>query len=357
MAKIKLGKVNERAIFLSIVILLAIFLLGTLFIANPQMTGQVVIGGLNQSECVTEGYIWEDIINETETCTNEIIYLNVTYDCEPCLEPEVINETSGDCVSWSSCINETSTEEETCVNEVIGNQCTGDICDTDHLNLCDETNCTDATGYWYDDVCNAEEEPSCVPDTCDSLSSDCGTFDDGCGGTLDCGECAIPTKAPLKEVKSSCVSQWECEIWGECVDGTQTRTCEDTRNCVLKEGEPSLSQACKVIIEETEVIIEETCFDKKKNQDEEGIDCGGVCEERCSVFTMVGSVVSGPIESGKEFFQQNKTMVFVISGILVLALSGFLTFGVLKKKGVLPKILPKIQMLFRKNLEKFKGTS
>jgi hypothetical protein len=30
---------------------------------------------------------------------------------------------------------------------------------SDNLNLClDETNCTDSGGYWYDDVCNAEEE-------------------------------------------------------------------------------------------------------------------------------------------------------------------------------------------------------
>ncbi len=32
-------------------------------------------------------------------------------------------------------------------------------CDSDNLNLClDETNCTNADGYWYNDVCNEEEQ-------------------------------------------------------------------------------------------------------------------------------------------------------------------------------------------------------
>ena len=32
-------------------------------------------------------------------------------------------------------------------------------CDSDNLNLClDETNCTDSNGFWYDDVCNEDNE-------------------------------------------------------------------------------------------------------------------------------------------------------------------------------------------------------
>ncbi len=31
---------------------------------------------------------------------------------------------------------------------------------------------------------------SCTPDTCISLGYNCGNWDDGCGGTLDCGTCA-----------------------------------------------------------------------------------------------------------------------------------------------------------------------
>ena len=34
------------------------------------------------------------------------------------------------------------------------------------------------------------EEIACVPDTCLSLGYECGTWDDGCGGTLNCGTCS-----------------------------------------------------------------------------------------------------------------------------------------------------------------------
>ncbi len=35
--------------------------------------------------------------------------------------------------------------------------------------------------------CNTQ--PCCVPETCDSLGAECGTQDDGCEGSLDCGTC------------------------------------------------------------------------------------------------------------------------------------------------------------------------
>ena len=34
------------------------------------------------------------------------------------------------------------------------------------------------------------EDVTCVPDTCADLGNTCGTWDDGCGGTLECGTCA-----------------------------------------------------------------------------------------------------------------------------------------------------------------------
>ena len=76
-----------------------------------------------------------------------------------------------------------------------------------------------------------------------------------------------------------------------------------------------------------------------------------MCEQKCSVLT--GGAIS-PIESGKEFFQKNKTIVLIISIVLVLALAGFLTFGVLKKKGLTPKInmALKEKISFLKNLIK-----
>jgi hypothetical protein len=40
-------------------------------------------------------------------------------------------------------------------------------------------------GFFFGDL----EEIVCVPDTCASLGYNCGSWGDGCGGTLDCGTC------------------------------------------------------------------------------------------------------------------------------------------------------------------------
>ena len=44
----------------------------------------------------------------------------------------------------------------------------------------------------------------------------------------------------------------------------------------------------------------ESCFDQKINQNEQGVDCGGVCQERCNVLSQVNLEVkeNGFVESG-----------------------------------------------------------
>jgi len=44
-----------------------------------------------------------------------------------------------------------------------------------------------------------------------------------------------------------CTSNWECTEWSECVDGTQTRTCEDTRcGRTSGYGKPEETQECEM---------------------------------------------------------------------------------------------------------------
>jgi len=149
-------------------VVLVIALLATLVVVfyytGGRSTGYAVFEDYtNETNCEDAGYTWE-ILTE-ENCTNVTICVNETIDCEPCLEYEDLNGTQGDCINWSSSINETCTDEENCTEIVTGGQCIGDVCDDDHLDLClDETNCTDSEGYWYNDTCNAEEEPSCSND-------------------------------------------------------------------------------------------------------------------------------------------------------------------------------------------------
>ncbi len=384
----------------NIVILLILFVaIGTIFMYSDfKFTGLVVLEGYeNQADCEGAGYTWEilteenctDIPDCVESCVEscvedgEVCEEECVESCEECsvdcLACEEGNQTCEDenCVEGcESCVVEVEICEEGCVLEedlcaedcqvtcencteiVIGGQCIGDVCDAEHLTLClNETECVGGGGYWYDEVCNAEEE--CVFDTC---GSNCGDISDGCGGILNCGQCesdddnnddnddeeevvcgdgdchATESCSSCEEdcgecptitgevTETICTPDWQCEEWNECVDNIQTRICNNTNNCSIEDGKPVVSQSCE---------LPETCFDEIKNQDETGIDCGGVCEKRCSFFTIAGNVIRGPIETGKEFFLENKIRGFIILGVVVLGAGGFITFKILKKKKIL----------------------
>jgi len=388
----RVKKVNERVVLLSVFILLAVFALGILFVTNPKLTGYVV--GPEGQECDGDWECgnWGECINETQTrdceSTNSTNCVSPIMESQSCTIECIEN---WNCSEWSDCVNETQTrictdanncettddkpeESQECEDinvttfcgdgivqepnsEGINEKCddgenyNGQECSPVYGSLCEwcSSDCLTLTtiqgAYCGDDTCNSEEN-------CDSCSNDCGecqedeeeseTSEETTSTESTIGESSIITGASTENV---CTSNWQCNDWSECLEGIQVRECSDLNECGSEEGKPSLSQQC-------EVIIEETCFDEIKNQDEEGIDCGGLCEEKCSVFTIVGNVISGPIESGKEFFQKNKIIILIILGVIVLALAGFLTFGVLKKK----KILPNIKVLFQKVLEKSKET-
>jgi cysteine-rich repeat protein len=384
----KLKRFEEKHALLLAFVVLAVLVLGSMFVMdNPSMTGNVIIEGYNLTECVETGYTWEDITNET--CTDivdcVVCELDCLEDCTECVD-EVIGQqcsnltflTEGDCgtanYTWEDITNETCTdivdcvvceldclEDCTeCVDEVIGGQCTGDVCGDGILEgseECDDTNIIDGDG------CSAICLIECVPETCASLSYDCDDISDGCGGTLSCGACdagyscddgeceedveedttsgvtgAVVEDTDKTQWGSTCVSNWECGEWSECVGGTQTRECTDTYNCVTPtENLNPMSLSCtgpetiaETIAEET--LEAETCFDGMMNQDEKGIDCGGACEQRCSFFTIMGDAVNVPINSSKEFVQNNKAISFSILGVIVLAVSWIVCVKVFLKK-------------------------
>jgi hypothetical protein len=201
------------------------------------------------------------------------------------------------------------------------------------------TDCLTRMSYCGDGTCDSEED-------CDSCSDDCGCAS---GYTCNSGTCEVETsdssdddndeEIPTTTVittntvqkESSCTPNWECGEWTECVNEMQERVCTDVNQCDLSEGMPVTSQSCVV-----EVV--ETCFDGIKNQGEQGIDCGGPCEKKCSVFTIMGSAISGPIDAGKDFVltgmfgSKGKTIISV--SILVLV-AGMVVVFVLFKKGIL----------------------
>jgi hypothetical protein len=196
-----------------------------LYSVNNKFTGFAVFGEYtNQTSCEDEGYVWENLTEQN--CTIEEICTEETIDCEPCLEYEDINGTQGDCISWSSCNNETCIDQETCVDVVIGGQCVGDVCDSEHLNLClDETNCTGQQGHWYNEVCNVEEEPSCSNNISLCLDETNCTGQQGYWYDEICNvnECVS---------NDNCASDYECNENGVCVEVQQQ---EETQEETIEE--------------------------------------------------------------------------------------------------------------------------
>jgi hypothetical protein len=295
------------------------------------LTGNVVVQqGYDETTCATAGYVW---------------YNGVCYDTQP-------------------------------------------VCSVGFLELClDEPTCTAVNGFWYNSLCNAETQP-----VCDAAHLSLCLDEPTCtavNGFWYNSLCNAVAQAP-------CTTEWDCSAWGECsTEGIQTRTCEDANYC---EGQvPPTSRSCTPgestttteIITETTTTQEnniptvcspnqeacvngglyvcntagtgwdlkqacelgcagnvcavpvqeqapaETCEDGIKNQDEVGVDCGGVCAKRCSIFTLAGSVVNGPVESGKQFFTNlfsNKTRMYLILGGVGVLVAGLVSYLVFFKK-------------------------
>ena len=56
-----------------------------------------------------------------------------------------------------------------------------------------------------------------------------------------------------EKVAPTCVENWSCTEWSECINGTQTRTCTDLNNCGTTINKPPEVQSCKVPGEEMPV--------------------------------------------------------------------------------------------------------
>ncbi len=86
-----------------------------------------------------------------------------------------------------------------------------------------------------------------------------------CEDTSNCGT----DKSKPKTEEACCFEEWKCGDWNECsVLGEQDRLCIDAKLCNTTEYKPNETQTCHY----------PTCSDGIKNGNEEGVDCGGICE-------------------------------------------------------------------------------
>lgn len=166
---------RDKSVYLYFGILILGALL-VLYLFNLQLTGFAVLEQYtNESACVEAGHTWTNSTNqtcidisgcvvcETGCVANYTETLCVTGCQQTCSENEtgcVVCET-GCVANYTETLCTSGCQEscQNCTDVVIGGQCTGNVCDSNNLNLClDEATCTGAGGYWYNSACNVNAE-------------------------------------------------------------------------------------------------------------------------------------------------------------------------------------------------------
>lgn len=163
-----------------------------------------------------------------------------------------------------------SCTEQNCTGNCDGNGfCDSNVggCDTElpvgefRGTACSKTTCEGGAGSWTGTDCVWEGivECPCMDYDCSSPGK-CGTADNGCGGT--CHHVVCPA-AKCSSVAATTVDGWLYDATAADVD------CAGAI-CEVQNGEVDQDTCYNAI---------PTCFDKVKNQDETGVDCGGTCIE------------------------------------------------------------------------------
>jgi hypothetical protein len=181
---------------------------------------------------------------------------------QACGDPGQVCQADGRCAcdgsSCPGCL--------TCQSDgACGDPCGGTGC-------CDSGACVDGTddaacGTGGDDcvactppeTCGGGGTPGvcgCPPTTCVAQSKNCGTIDDGCGGTIDCGTCDPSGSTPIcvNNVCSACSVTHPCSSGcclsdGSCQPGSSDSACGGTgQTCdVCEVGEACSSGTCVVL--------------------------------------------------------------------------------------------------------------
>ncbi len=122
----------------------------------------------------------------------------------------------------------------------------------------------------------------CQPYDCDQFGAECGTIDNGCGETIQCGGC---DGTDTCEGNVCCGAPRTCDEMGKnCGPFTG---CGQDLDC----GECDAGDTCGV-----SVANECGCTDGIQNQGETGVDCGGPCLQGCGEGSPCG--LSGECASG-----------------------------------------------------------
>jgi hypothetical protein len=338
------------------IILLLVVSIGVIaFQTNSHFTGFAVFNQYTtETDCIAAGHTWTDITglqnvtsqievvtggscsnidytDEANCILNSSIWTNTTELQNVTSETQIEVVTGGNCTGIET--NETCIENwsctgwGTCSNSNQTRTCTDSAsCGTISNKPSIIQSCTMpivCTEDWKCEnwsVCeNGNQTRTCTDNSSCGTSVHKPSIKRSC--TVATSSTPVVTTTPVTaEVTQTCTPTMQCGDWQECINSTQIRICTDVNKCNPDEVASTESQAC---VEE----IKETCSDKIKNQDETGIDCGGKCK-KCGFFTIVGSVVSGTVNS----VLGNKTRIFIFAGSLLVLVGGFFAFKFFSKK-------------------------
>ena len=100
--------------------------------------------------------------------------------CVGICQGQSCEEMGKQCGSW----------DDGCGSMIECGSCSDDkVCGEDGLCACEGVECNGACcgsdESCVDDLC----QKACVPQTCEELGKECGTWDDGCGGQVECATC------------------------------------------------------------------------------------------------------------------------------------------------------------------------
>lgn len=208
-------------------------------------------------------------------CSNDENVDTCFEDCK-CREGE--NRTCGDtdlgecefgvqwCINgvWGDCIGYKGPKDEVCNRK--DDDCNGIIDDVGGGESIAST------------ACQCYDNRSPVDEICDGIDNDCdGEIDESL--TRQCG----PTEGICKPGISTCVNG----VWGECEGGIGPEPIEKCDNQLDDDCDGEIDEGCE--------NLEETCNNGKMDENEEGVDCGGVCPNECFHFPWYILIIIGII--------------------------------------------------------------
>jgi len=134
-----------------------------------------------------------------------------------------------------------------------------------------------------------------------------------------------------------CNMDWECGEWTDCINGLQTRQCDFVKvpqhaqetECPSSSSPPAITQKCEM--PKQLALAAETCSDNIKNQNEQEVDCGGVCnpckEKNLTIAASAGKEKETNQLTGfsiKDFAGEGS--IFIAAGLIAVITTVFVAF-------------------------------